>query len=97
MQLVDQNQSIINGINKYKEEMKDYIKGKEMEVGDLKELYDKSVEERTILQNKLNTLIDNETKRLEELEKNKDIISKRVAFRSKNYVGRAADKLGFQV
>lgn len=30
-------------------------------------------------------------------KKNKDIISKRVAFRSKNYVGRAADKLGFQV
>lgn len=75
MQLVDQNQSIINGINKYKEEMKDYIKGKEMEVEDLKLLYDKSVEERTVLQNKLNQLLENEKKRLEELEKNKDMIS----------------------
>lgn len=75
MQLVDQNQSIINGINKYKEEMKDYIKGKEMEVEDLKKLYDKSVEERDILQKKLNILLENETKKLEELEKNKDLIS----------------------
>lgn len=75
MQLVDQNQSIINGINKYKEEMKDYIKGKEMEVDELKKVYDKSVEERNILQDKLNMLIDDEKKRLEELEKNKDIIS----------------------
>lgn len=75
MQLVDQNQSIIDGINKYKDEMKDYIKGKEMEVEDLKKLYDKNVEETAILQNKLNILLENETKRLEELEKNKDLIS----------------------
>jgi hypothetical protein len=75
MQLVDQNQSIINGINKYKEEIKDYIKGKEMEVGELKELYDKSVDETKILQNKLNQLLENETKRLEDLEKNKDMLS----------------------
>ena len=75
MQLVDQNQSIINGINKYKEEMKDYIKGKEMEVGDLKKIYDKSVNERSVLQNKLNQLMENEKTRLEELEKNKDLIS----------------------
>ncbi len=30
-------------------------------------------------------------------KKNKETVSKRVAFRSKNYVGRPADKLGFQV
>jgi len=75
MQLVDQNESIISGINKYKEEMKSYIKGKEMEVEDLKKLYDKNVEETGILQNKLNVLLENEKKRIEELEKNKDLIS----------------------
>ena len=75
MQLVDQNQSIIAGINKYKEEMKSYIKGKEMEVDDLKKIYDKSVEERTILQDKLNMLMENEKDRLQQLEKNKDLIS----------------------
>lgn len=75
MQLVDQNQSIVNGINKYKEEMKDYIKSKEMEVEELKKLHNKSVEETAILQNKLNSLLENETKKLEELEKNKDLIS----------------------
>ena len=30
-------------------------------------------------------------------KKNKNIVAKRVAFRSKNYVGRVGDKLGFQV
>ena len=30
-------------------------------------------------------------------KKNKETVSKRVSFRSKNYVGRPGDKLGFQV
>lgn len=74
-QIVDQNQSIISGINKYKEEMKEYIKGKEMEIVDLKKLYDKSVEETNILQERLNILIENENKNLDNLERNKDIIT----------------------
>ena len=46
-----------------------------MEVDDLKKIYEKSVEERKILQDKLGNLMENEKKRLEELEKNKDMIS----------------------
>jgi len=74
-QIVDQNESILSGINNYKQEMKSYIEGKEMEIKDLQKLYDKSVKEREEIEKRLVSLIENEKGRLTDLEKNKDIIS----------------------
>lgn len=74
-QIVDQNQMIVDGINKYKSEVKSYIEGKDLQMQDLQKLYDKGVEERGELENRLESLLKNEKQCLDDIEKNKDIIS----------------------
>jgi hypothetical protein len=74
-QIVDQNQMIVDGINKYKEEVKGYIEGKDLQMLDLQKLYDKGVEERGELENRLESLLKNEKQCLGDIEKNKDVIS----------------------
>lgn len=74
-QIVNQNEAIINGIAKYKDEIKAYIREKEMKEEDLQKLYDKSREEIKELQSKLKSILENEQKYLNNLEKNQDIIS----------------------
>lgn len=74
-QIVDQNQSILDGINKYKMEMKSYIESKEFKVKDLQKMYDKSVEERNELEKRLRNLLKSEKQYLSNLEQNKDVIS----------------------
>ena len=74
-QIVDQNQSILDGINKYKESIKEYISSKDLKIEDLEKIHKQDIKEREILQEKLNNLLENEKKSMQQLLENKDLIS----------------------
>lgn len=75
IQILNQKEEIIKGINKYKEEISEFIKTKDLKIQDLEVIYNKMKEEKNTLEQKLNELIKIEGGRIKDLEKNKDIIT----------------------
>lgn len=74
-QIVNNKDAIVEGINKYKMEMADYIKNKELELKDIQELHKRDSEERKILKEQLKNLLEKEKGYLNDIEKNKVILS----------------------
>ena len=74
-QIVNNKDAIVEGINKYKIEMKEYIKGKELELKDIKELHKRESEERKVLAEQLANLLEKEKDYLKDIEKNKILLS----------------------
>jgi hypothetical protein len=74
-QIVDQNQSILDGINKYKESVKDFISSKDLKIQDLERIHAQSAEEQRLLQEKLDALVRRESEEMKLIESNKDLIS----------------------
>ena len=73
-QIVDQNQSILDGINKHKESLKEFIASKDLKIEDLERIHLQDVEERHKLQQRLDDMLKGEQASLENLKSNKDII-----------------------
>ena len=74
-QIVDQNDAILDGINKYKDSVKDFISSKDLKIQDLERIHAQSIEEQRVLQEKLDTLIRRESEEMKLIESNKDLIS----------------------
>ncbi len=74
-QIVDQNKSILDGIEKYKESMKEFVASKDFKIEELEKIHKQSVEERKILQERLDNILESEKKSMDQLLENKDLIS----------------------
>ena len=55
--IMNQKEEVIKSINNYKEGMKKYVRSKNMKISELKELYEKSKDERKQIQDKLDDLL----------------------------------------
>lgn len=74
-QIVDQNKSILDGIEKYKESMKEFVASKDFKIEELEKIHKQSVEERKVLQERLDSILESEKKSMDQLLENKDLIS----------------------
>jgi hypothetical protein len=73
--ILNQKQEISDGIERYKQEVKDYMNSKDIKIEDLENMYQQMTNERDLLQAKLNELVEAEKSKLEEITKNKDLLS----------------------
>ena len=55
--IINQKEGVIQSINKYKQDIKNYVKSKNLKITDLKELYEKTKLERKQIQDKLDELL----------------------------------------
>jgi DNA repair exonuclease SbcCD ATPase subunit len=67
-QIVDQNQAILDGINKHKDSLKEFIASKDFKIEDLERIHLQDVEERHKLQQRLDDLLKSETSSLANLQ-----------------------------
>jgi hypothetical protein len=70
-QIVDQKDAILQGINQYKQEIQNFIESKDLRIQDLENIHERDKTERAELQARLNELLENEKRNLEELRKSK--------------------------
>jgi DNA repair exonuclease SbcCD ATPase subunit len=73
-QIVDQNQAILDGINKHKDSLKEFIASKDFKIEDLERIHLQDVEERHKLQQRLDDLLKSETSSLANLQSSGDQI-----------------------
>ena len=59
---------IVNNFNKYKTDMDSFIKTKDLKIDELEKVYKKISDEKQIINNKLNSIIQNEKQKLSELQ-----------------------------
>jgi chromosome segregation ATPase len=74
-QIVDQQEAITQGINEYKESIKQMVSSKDLKIEDLERIRQKDVEERKVLQERLDKLLESEQRSMGDLLKNRDTIS----------------------
>lgn len=67
-QLVNNKDAIVTAINKYKDEMQEFIKNKDLQITDLKAIHEKNTTERKQLQERLDLLLERERKYLQDAE-----------------------------
>lgn len=75
-QIVDQKDDIIKGINQYKDEVKDFIKSKDLQIQDLENIREKDKADRSALQEKMDQLLENEKAHLKKLESKEETDTK---------------------
>jgi|LakMenE29Apr09ns_1017244.scaffolds.fasta_scaffold00016_41 chromosome segregation ATPase len=73
-QIVDQNQAILDGINKHKDSLKEFIASKDFKIEDLERIHLQDVEERHKLQQRLDDLLTSEKSSLANLQSRGDQI-----------------------
>jgi DNA repair exonuclease SbcCD ATPase subunit len=74
-QIIDQNEAIKTGINDYKESIKQMVMSKDLKIEDLERIHEKDVQERKLLQERLDKLLQSEKQSMDDLLKNKDVLS----------------------
>lgn len=67
-QLVNNKDAVIEGINKYKTEMQEFIKNKDLQIADLQSIHTQNTEERKRLTDQLNSLLERERKYIADLD-----------------------------
>lgn len=74
-QIVNQNDAILEGINKYKDDVKEFVLTKDLKIEDLEKIHKRDLEEYKTLQDRLNLLLKNEEEYKTSMELNQDVIS----------------------
>ena len=74
-QIINQKDDILEGINKYKDEIKEFVTSKDLQIQDLERINQKYIEERKVLQERLDLLLQNEKESMNNILSNKDTIS----------------------
>jgi hypothetical protein len=74
-QIINQKDAILEGINKYKDEVKEFVLSKDLKIEDLEKIHKRDSEEYKLLQDRLNLLLKNEKDYKSNIESNQDIIS----------------------
>lgn len=73
--VLDQTQAIAEGIERYKQEVKEYVKSKDLKIEDLEKLHKQILDEKAIIETKLGELVATERARLDTITSNRDVIS----------------------
>jgi hypothetical protein len=74
-QIINQKDAIVEGINKYKDEIKEFVTSKDLQIQDLEKITKQYIEERKVLQERLDLLLQNEKESMNNILSNKDTIS----------------------
>lgn len=69
-----QKQEIVDNIKKYEDEIKNYVKSKDLKADELQELYNKMKDEKNSLEKTLEQMILNEKKNIEKLESDENLL-----------------------
>lgn len=75
LQIVNQKDAILEGINKYKDEIKQFVTSKDLQIQDLEQINKKYIKERETLQERLDLLLENEKESMSSILASKDTIS----------------------
>jgi hypothetical protein len=73
--LIEEKDSLLAELEKFKTETKDFVKSKDMSFAELTGLYTQLVRDKDKLQASLQLVVENEESRLVDLSKNKDLLS----------------------
>lgn len=73
--LVEEKESITTGIEQYKQQMETFLKSKDLKIEELESVYNKAVQEREEMIQKLNELITREESNLQQMSNNSDMLS----------------------
>ncbi len=73
--LIKEKQAVADGIESYKNSVKDYIKERDIKIEELEKVHKVIKEESDVMKNKLESLLKAEQEKLKVLESNRDLIS----------------------